>query len=263
MIFLKFQSKFRQIFHSFSSSHIPVYSAAICYYLFLSSIQMAWLFLYVVSRLPLAAESWERLFDLFVPKVFYPLIRSLLDTAEKRHPVLIPFAVLTAIWSSSKAVSGLLDGLNSDNRRSVTGIGIKKRILASIYYIILNIILLAVLTIFLLGKQILHLFPNLLSLFDHPWFHYTWSFLILCIFVAMIYYYVPNEQLPFYCCIISGVLVVFGWLFLTVSFSILYRGIFQKYNLGLLIFFGLWLYDCVLLLLYGRIASKILRELKC
>ena len=262
MIFLKFQSKLRQIFHSLSSSHIPVYSAAICYYLFLASIQMAWLFLYVVSRLPLASESWEQLFALFIPKVFYPLIKTLLDTAQNRHPVLMPFAVLTTVWSSSKAVSGLLDGLNCGNRQFITGIGMKKRILASIYYIFLNIVLLAGLTISLLGRRILHFIPDLLPLFEHQWFHYTWSFLILCIFVAMIYYYLSKEQLPFYCCVISGIIVVLGWSFLTISFSLLYRRMIQKYDLGLLVLFGLWLYDCLLLLLYGRLGAKILYELK-
>lgn len=240
-----------------------MYAASICYYLFLSSIQMAWLFLYVVSRLQLPPDAWELLFALFVPETFYPVLDALLDAARDRHPALVPFAVLTAIWSASKAISALWDGLNCEVNRSIDGIGLRKRILASFYYVLLLCAILVGLISSILGKQLLRLMPGLLPFLENHWVRYGWSLLLLCCFFTSIYYFLPKEHIAFSYCLISGTITALGWSVLTAASSLFYHHLFRYYDFGLLVLFGLWLYDCLLLLLYGRLAAKILYVLKC
>lgn len=224
---------------------------------------MAWLFLYVVSRLRLPPDIWEQLFALFVPETFYPVLESLLEAARERHPALVPFAVLTAIWSSSKAVSAMWDGLNCEDNLSASGIGIRKRILVSFYYVLFIFVILFSLVCFFFGRQLLHVVPGLLLFFENSWIRHSCNLIFLCCFFTSVFYFLPKKRIRFRFCIISGTITALGWSILTVASSFFYRRLFRYYDLGLFVLFGLWLYDCLLLLLYGRLSAKILHTLKC
>lgn len=261
--FLTLFSRIHRIWRSFFKNQIPLYAAAICYYLFLSSIQTAWLFIYVVSRLHLPPDALEQFFSLFLPQTFYPVMNELLNTARNRNPALIPFSVLTAIWSSSKTVSALWDGLNCHAGTALPGPGLKKRLLASLYYALLILILLAGMITSLLGEQLLRILPDLQFFLENPLAHYGWIFVLLCCFFTSIYRFLPKDILSFRSCLISGIAAASGWFVLTAIITGCSTRLFHQFDLSLLILFGLWLYNCMLILLYGRLAAKMLDEAIC
>lgn len=247
---------------------ISYHAAHACYFIILAVFPTLVLVLGLLSYTTLNVEDLIELLDGVVPHVLLPFIAKLLNsTYDSSNFALVSLSALTALWSASRGVCGLAEGLDSvydirERRSWFRGRGI-----SLLYTFLFVIVLLLTLVLHVFGNTILAMMPEttnpllrfLMDVIDLRFF----LLLILqtLLFTAM-YTFLPSRRNRIRESIPGALLASLGWLIFSDLFSIYvenfnaYANIYGSvYAVALSM---LWLYCCVSIVFYGGALNRFL-----
>jgi len=197
----------------------------------------------------------------FTPPDALSLIRTQLDAIlASEHGGLLTIGVLGALWSSSAALTAIIDTLNRAYDISERRPWWKVRLLALGLTVGLAVFILTAFTLVVAGPELAHLIADrlgLASVVATTWSVIQWPivFLMVAFGVALIYYFAPDADQEWAFITPGSVLATILWMVASLGFRV-YVQHFSDYNatygaLGAAMLLLLWLYVSGLAVLVG------------
>ena len=260
--------KMNHVLERLREFHIPNHAAGTCYFIVLSLFPALVLVLSLLRFTTLTVTDFMELLDGVIPDVLLPSVGRLLNsTFNGATGMLVSLSALTALWSASRGIYGLVMGLDAifgvEKRRNY----LHARLISVVYTFLFVQVLLLTLVLHVFGNTILALLPVeknsllrfLTEVIDLRFF--LLLFVQTALFTAM-YMFLPSRRSRFRECIPGALLSSIGWLVFSDLFSI-YVENFDKYaniygSVYTVALAMLWLYFCISILFYGGALNRFL-----
>lgn len=247
---------------------LPVYAANACYFLVLMIFPALLLVMSSLRYTSLSANDLIEVLGTVLPSALMPAAeRLIVNTYYNSSGMVISVSAVTALWSSSRGVYGLLTGLNH-----VYGVREDRgyfytRLISVVYTFAFLLVLILTLVLHVFGKNIAAwLDAKELALVDWVIGVIDVRFLVLlCLQILVftaIYMVLPNRRNRFWSSLPGATVAAVGWQVFTNLFSIyvqrlnVYTNIYGSvYALALGM---LWLYICVSIVLFGGLLNRLI-----
>lgn len=250
--------------------HIPLHAGYTAYFLILSVFPALLLVLSMLRYTGLQVEALIELLRDFLPEALMGAVEELVySTYLHSNGAVVGVAAVTALWSASRGVYGLLQGLNAIYDVSENRSYFYTRAISVVYMFLFLLVLLLTLFLHVFGGTLL----NMLTMVDNPVVIFLVDlidfrfFLLLVlqsvIFTAM-FMTLPNKRNRFLDSLPGGVLASLGWLVFSDLYSI-YVENFSSYaniygSVYAIALSMLWLYCCMSILFYGGALNRYLMD---
>ena len=250
---------------------IPLHAANTGFFLILSLFPALVLLLSIIRYTPLDVHSLLTFLEGIIPEALLPEAELLIvGTYENTTGALISFSAITALWSSSRGIYGLITGLNAIYQVAEHRSFLQVRLLSVLYTFAFLLVLLLTLVLHVFGTGLLELmagssipfFRFLSGVVDLRFFLLV--FLQTALFAAM-FMALPNRKNSLNDSLPGAFLASIGWLVFSHIFS-LYVENFPTYSriygsVHAVALSMLWLYCCISIVFYGGILNRILMEI--
>lgn len=260
----------KQLLRYISDRHITVHAASACFFMVLAFFPALVLLLGLVRYTGYSVESLTELLEGVIPTALLPAAEKLIrSTYRATSGTVVSLSALTALWSASRGVHGVLTGMNAiygvrENRGYLY-----TRSMSVFYTFAFLVVLLLTLVLHVFGKSVSRWLAGLdMPLFSLiGWIVGQRFFLLLVLqtllFTAM-YMFLPNQRNKFMQSLPGALLSAIGWQVVSLLFSVYvenfdaYANIYGSvYAVALCL---LWLYLCVCILFYGAALNRWLKE---
>ncbi len=243
------------------SMKVGLYASSACYFMVLSVFPLLVLLLGLLRYTGLEVQNLLTFLEGFVPKPLMEGARQLVySTYMGTSGTLVSVSALTAIWSASRGIYGLLKGLNRVYGLQETRGYAYTRLMSVYYTFAFLLVLLLNLILQVFGRTLLEALPygqEPLIAFLAKAVDLRQLFLLLtqiALFCAM-YKALPNGQFSWKQSLPGAVLASFGWLVFSNLFSVYVASTQSYVNLyGAMYRVAtslLWLYCCISIVFYG------------
>ena len=249
------------------SLRISVYAAYAGYFLIISAFPSLILLLSLLRYAGLEVEVLTRALQNVIPPALYPAAKRLVVLAyQGTTGGILSFSAITALWSASRGVYGLLTGLNA-----VYGVREDRgyfytRFISLIYTFLLLLVLISTMALHVFGGELIPLMPFFRVLdgfFDLRFF--LLLFLQTAVFTG-VFMVLPNRRNRFWDSVPGALLSACGWLVFSQLYSVYvthfvtYTSIYGSvYGVALSM---LWLYFCISILFCGGALNAYLIKIK-
>lgn len=208
-----------------SKKNISAFSACSAFFLFLSLMP---LLMALCAFLPYTALTEENLINAimqFLPEAMNGLVVSMVSDVYSRSAGTFTVFIVVTLWSASKAVLGMIYGLNEINdfveRRNYFVL----RFIASIYTVIMLVAIILALILMVFGDVLVDFLladiPHLHEIVQFAMhFRFLASWLVLTFIFTMIYSFVPSSKLRFKKQLPGAALAAAAWGVASFAFSI-------------------------------------------
>lgn len=255
-----------------SELHIPLYAANACYFIILSLFPALVLILSILRYTGLQVNGLIEIVDSVVPDALMAQVgRLVMNAYQNSSGALVGLSALTAIWSASRGVFGVLTGLNviygvSENRGYLY-----TRFISVVYTFVLFAVLLLTLVLHVFGTTLLNMMPVvesrvldfLAGIID---FRFFLLLAVQTLCFALIFTFLPNGRNRFRDTIPGALLASIGWLVFSDVFSIYvenFAGLGSVYGSVYSVALAmLWLYCCMSIVFYGGALNQYLEDTK-
>lgn len=254
------------------SLHIPLYAANAGFFIILSLFPALVLVLSLLRYTGLQVSSLVEVLSSIIPGALMPTIEKLvLNTYENSSGALVGVSAVTALWSASKGVYGLLTGLNTVYGVSEDRGWLYTRSISILYTFLFFGLLLLTLVLHVFGSTILELLPitrsrlfRLLSgIVD---FRFLLLLLVQTAVFVLIFAFLPNGRNRIRDTIPGALLASLGWLTISDLFSIYVEHFASLSNIYGSVYTialaMLWLYFCLMLIFYSAAFNQYLEDHK-
>jgi len=252
--------------------NIPLYAANASFFIILAVFPALVLILSLLRRTGLQVSSFLEVMDSVVPSALMNTVENLVrSTYEKSPSGLVGLSAVTALWSASRGVYGLLTGLNAIYGVSEDRGFLYTRFISVVYTFALLAVLLVTLTIHVFGSTLLALVPAM----DLPvltWleriidFRFVLLLVLQTLFFAVMFAFLPNGRNRFRDTLPGALLASLGWLVFSDLFSIYVENFASLSNIYGSVYAValsmLWLYCCMSILFYGGALNQYLEDHK-
>ena len=232
---------FRQIAADVERKHLMLASAGLAYYFLMSLVPVLIVLTAVVAYLPFknGMEGMSAFIANVLPRQALPEIEKILKTISPHRTGLLSFGLITAVWLASKAVKGIIMGLDTVYGSQAPRRIWTNRILAFILALGVGVLLIVGVLLMLAGPLVGKLLSKVApieSLWSEFWPYLQWLLSGLIIFssIELMYVFAPNVP-------VAGRRTVPGALFAAVSWILLSWGFgfhLQHYGAKLDNFYG-------------------------
>ena len=254
----------------FSESGASVYAAGSSFYILLSVFPAALFLLSLLPYLPISLEAWLEVLQELVPEPFFPLVTYTFDTVRSSSTLtLLSISAVTTLWSASRGVGAIVEGLDAVLGRARQRRYLQRRIMSILYFLLLALALSAMLTVHVFGEKVLaacvHYFPRAIALVSALYrLRFIYVLLVFGVTFALVYWLFPRRSFSFRSCALGGLVAAVGWILISQLFSIYvnyFAGYVKLYDgIGLLLLTCLWLNLCLLFFLYGAVLTSLLHR---
>ena len=250
------------------SMRIPVYAGNASFFLVLSAFPIVTLLLAVLPYLPVDVGNLLDLLSNFIPDGLTPLAEQLVRTLYDQTPgAVIPVSILTALWTASSGMMGILYGLNHVLGAEETRSYFARRGLCALCTV--GLILAVVLTLLLnvWGRSLLDLLRArgfwteraISYLLEHL---HLYSAAILTVLFAVMYLVLPCARLKFLQVLPGAAAASCAWVAFSELFSLyvgtVVGGITLYGGFTLIVLTLLWLFFCMMILFLGQLLNRLL-----
>lgn len=248
--------------------NIPLHASNTAYFIVLSVFPALLLVLSGLRFTGLKLESLLELFGDFLPNALMDTVEGIIASVySNASGAVAGVSALTALWSASKGLYGLLLGLNNIYGVSEDRGYFFTRAISVFYTLLLGIVILLTLVLHVFGNSLISMLKSipipgiafLLELLDLRFFLLV--FLQTVLFTLM-YMFLPNRRNRLVESLPGGLLASIGWLVFSNLYSI-YVTNFSSYSniygsvYGIAISM-LWLYCCMSILFFGGALNRLL-----
>jgi membrane protein len=253
----------------FGSYHISTYAASASFFIITAIFPLMMLALSIVSYTPLSTQDFLDMIGMILPDSFEPLLSRVTESMTTTSATALSLSLLGTLWTASKSMLGLLDGLNAIAAVNDTRNFVFKRMICMVYMLVLILGLLFNLALRVFGQYIhaklLTSAPRLAQLFSSVMeLRGLTLFVVVSLVFVLIYTFFPNKKLKFYMQIPGACFTSLAWLLFSTLFSI-YVGRVGQFSalygsLTMLILAMLWLYFCMYIVFIGAVLNKVYPE---
>lgn len=253
-----------------SRLRVPVYAANACYFIVLAVFPALLVLLGLLRYTPLEVERLGEMLEGILPEVLLvPAEELILLTYDNTSGAALGLSAVTALWSASRGIYGLLTGLNAIYDVSEDRGYLYTRLLSVVYTFAFLLVLLLTLGLHVFGTSLLGLLERsgapffwfLLNLIDLRFF--LLLFVQTGIFCAM-FMVLPNRRNRFWDSLPGAVLASLGWLVFSDLYSIYVERFARLTNVYGSVYAValsmLWLYCCMSIVFYGGALNRFLME---
>lgn len=259
-----------EIGRKISSLRIPVYASHAGFFIVLSVFPTLVLLLGLLRYTGLEVENLTEILHGIIPTALMPAAQKLIvNTYNSTTGTVISVSALTALWSASRGIHGLVTGLNTVYDVAENRGYLHTRLVSMLYTFLFLIVLLLTLVLHVFGTGFMAWLPveesPLLSLLESvvDLRFFVLLFVQTVLFTAM-FMVLPNKHNRMGDSFPGAVLASIGWL----VFSDIYSIYVEKFA-GLSNIYGsvyavalsmLWLYCCVSIVFYGGALNYFLMQ---
>lgn len=249
---------------------IPTHASHACYFIVLAVFPALTLVLGLLRYTSLEAADLMDLAAGLLPDALEPYIWKLISgTYENTSKVVVSLSAITALWSASRGVYGLLTGLNGVYGVEEDRGWLHTRVMSVVYTFLFILVLLLTLVLHVFGNTIVQWIhstgnPNLflwMDIIDLGFFVLVAAQTLL--FCGM-FMFLPNQRNGFWESLPGALFGSLGWMTFSSLFSIYvenftsYMNIYGSvYAMALAM---LWLYMCVSIVFYGGALNRFLKD---
>lgn len=249
---------------------IPLHAAYAGYFMILSLFPALLMLLSILQYTGIQVESLVALMEDFLPHALMETAEELVySTWVNATGTVLGLSALTALWSASRGIFGLLQGLNAvydvwEDRGYLYTRGI-----SVVYTFLFGLVLLLTLVLHVFGNTIL----GWLTMVDSAVVIFLMDLIDLRFFLLLIlqsliftlmFMVLPNQRNRFLDSLPGGILSSIGWLVFSDIFSIYVENFNQYSNIYGSVYAValsmLWLYCCLSILFYGGALNRILSD---
>ena len=251
---------------------VSMMAAGASFFIILSVVPLLTLVLTLLRYLPLTLQDLldmlERVFPAALMNMAEGFLRELYTT---NLAAVVSVTVVVALWSASRGVFGILNGLSAilggEEYRSY----IRRRVTALVYTFLLIIALFVTLGLQVFGETLVVLAEQ-----RHSWLLNAAASLVqrrtvltmamLTLLFTLIYAFFPARRMHLRDVILPAALAAFGWLAFSYLFSIYVgygRTSYFYGSMTTVVLAMLWLYICMSILFYGGVLCRLRAEGKC
>lgn len=251
---------------------IRIHSAYTSFFLVLSVFPLLVLLFGLLGYTSLGLEEVLELISAFVPAAFEPMVGKIISGAyENTSAMVLSISVVTALWSASRSVLGVMEGLNAvydvkENRHYLI-----TRTISVAYTFLFLLVILLTLVLHVFGHAIMDFLrmttdPILLFLMELIDVRYVFLLVLQTVVFSLMYAFLPSRNNRLVESIPGAVVATLGWTVFSDLFSLYvefypnYANIFGSVYAAALAM--LWLYICVKIMFYGAALNRWLREWK-
>lgn len=257
------------IAHRIRRMQIPVHAANAGYFIVLSVFPALVLVLSLLRYTPLDAQDLMAFLEGILPSALRTAAeRLIISTYAHTSRAMVSLSAVSALWSASRGIYGLLVGLNA-----IYGVREDRgyfytRSISVFYTFAFLIVLILTLTVYLFGEAILEMLPEngfLLAFLSEALDLRFFLLLILqtALFAAM-FMVLPNKRNSFRESLPGALLASVGWM----GFSNLFSWYVEQYasfsgiygSVYAVALSMLWLYWCLSIVFYGGALNQLLSE---
>ena len=251
---------------------IPVYAANAGYFIVLSLFPTLVLLLGLLRYTGLQVDTLTGFLDGFIPAALMPSAKRLiLSTYLNTSGAVVSISALTALWSASRGIFGLLTGLNSVYQVTENRGYFYTRTMSVLYTFLFLLMLLLTLILNVFGKDFLQALAysdsGFLVFLSRVLSMRSLLLLILqTVLFAAMFMALPNQKNRFTDSLPGAILASFGWMLFSNLFSV-YVENFSRYanvfgSVYAVALSMLWLYFCICILFYGGALNHYLMRRK-
>ena len=254
------------------SLDIPLHAANAGFFIILSIFPALVLMLSLLRYTGLQVTSLVEVLSSVLPSVLMPTVEELVMlTYENSTAGLVSISALTAVWSASKGIYGLMTGLNRVYGVSEDRGWIYTRCISVLYTFVFLAVLLLTLVVHVFGSTIVALLPisrvRLIRILSRIVdFRFLLLLAVQTAVFMLLFAFLPNGRNKLRDTVPGAVLTSLGWLVISWAFSLYVehfaslKNIFGSvYTLALAM---LWLYFCLCLIFYSAALNQYLEERK-
>lgn len=251
---------------------IPLHAAYAAYFIVLSIFPSLLLTLSILGYAGLEVTTLIDLLSDVVPKALMELAENLVFSVyQNATGTVLGISAVTALWSASRGIYGVLRGLNAIYDVSESRGYLYTRGISLVYTFFFLLVLLLTLVLHVFGSTLLSTLtmvdnPVLIFLVDLIDLRFFLLLIIQSLFFTLMFMVLPNKRNRFWESLPGAILASLGWLVYSDLFSI-YVENFNRYAniygslyavaLGLL-----WLYCCMSILFYGGALNRYLKNME-
>ena len=268
----KFFEKGKRLALYIFNLNIPGYASQASFFIALSVFPALVLLMSLVRYVGLEAETLTEMLHGVLPTALMPAAQKLImNTYQGTTKMVVSVSAITALWSSSRGIFGVVTGLNAIYDVTESRGYVRTRLMSVLYTFIFLLVLLLTLVLHVFGTTIL----NLLPFEESPLLNFLEGvvdlrfFLLLFIQTAVfcgMFMMLPNKRNKFSDSFPGAVFASIGWLVFSDLFSI-----YVENFADLSVVYGsvyavalsmLWLYSCMSIVFYGGALNHYLTDKK-
>ena len=248
--------------------HIPQLAANTGYFIVLSVFPALLLVLSALSYTGLTVENLLEMLEGVLPQALMGTARQLILSVYKNASGAVAgVSALTAIWSSSRGVYGLLTGLNAIYGVSEDRGYLYTRFISVLYTFALEAVILLTLVLHVFGNSLLKFIrslnlPAMTVLMDILDLRFVLLLLVQSLLFTLMFTILPNRRNRFWESLPGGLLASIGWLLFSNLYSV-YVTHFPSYaniygSVYAIAISMLWLYCCLEIIFFGGALNQLL-----
>ena len=251
-----------------SSLRIPLYAANACYFIVLAVFPALVLLLGLLQYTPLEVEGFGEMLAGILPAALLEGAEDLILSAyDKTSPTVLSLSAVTALWSASRGIYGLLTGLNAVYGVSENRSYVYTRLISVVYTFAFLVVLILTLGLHVFGQGLLSLLrrashPFLQFLLDIIDFRFFFLLFLQTAFFTAMFMALPNRRNRFWDSLPGALLASSGWLIFSDLFSFYVEHFAHLTNVyGSVYAVALsmvWLYFCLAIVFYGGALNRCL-----
>ena len=253
-----------------SARHITLHSASACFFMVLSVFPTLVLLLGLIRYTGFSVETLTEALEGVVPAALLPAVKKLIiSTYRASTGTVLSLSALTALWSASRGMYGLLTGMNAIYGVAESRGYLYTRGMSVFYTFAFLVVLLLTLVLHVFGKSVVRWLvamdtPLALLLAQLLNMRFFLLLLLQTVLFSLIYMFLPNQNNRFLESLPGALLSAIGWQLLSQAFSV-YVDNFDAYaniygSVYALALGMLWLYFCGCILFYGGALNRWLKE---
>lgn len=244
--------------------NINSFAASTAFFLFLSLIPMLMLLCALIPYTPITEANLMDVAREITPDTMDSLVVNIIHDVYNKSIGIVSVTAVVTLWSAGKGMLALMRGLNVINDVEEDRNYMVLRVVASLYTILVLILMILSLLIMIFGNILIGLVERRIpqtSYFFEILLHFRTLFVwfVLTIFIALMYTYVPGGKLGFKMQLPGAVVAAVGWSIITWFFSIYvdrFNGFSTYGSLTTIIILMLWLYSCMYIVMMGAFLNR-------
>ena len=260
--------KLRRMIRAVFRMRISLYASHASYFIILAVFPLLVLLLSLLRYIGLDVNDFTQALDGVIPAALLPTVTKVIySTYQATSGAVVSISAITALWSASRGVYGLMTGLNAIYKVSENRGYWYTRGISVVYTFLFLVVLVLTLMLHVFGNTLLSLIPTEESPF---WYFLTEVidlrfFVLLAIQTALftaVFMVFPNKRNQFFESLPGALLASCGWLIITDLFST-YVAYFPNYaniygSVYAVALAMLWLYSCITIVFYGGALNYLL-----
>ena len=253
-----------------SSVHIPQLAANTGYFIVLSVFPALLLVLSALGFTGLDLENLMELLESLLPQAMMGTARELVYSVyENASGAVAGFSALTALWSASRGIYGLLTGLNAIYGVSEDRGYVYTRSISVLYTFAFEVVILLTLVLHVFGNSILSFFqrmnlPALQLVMNILDLRFVFLLVLQSLLFTLMFMILPNRRNGFWESLPGGLFSCIGWMLFSNLYSV-YVTHFPSYaniygSVYAIAISMLGLYCCLQILFFGGALNRLLMK---